>query len=170
MLVGEYVPDGGTVTWGHDTSVGYFAQDHHESLESGLTAYDWLRRFDEDATIEQVRSVLGKLLFSGEAGLKKTETLSGGEAARLLLAKLMLCKHNVVVMDEPTNHLDVESIEALLEALVEFKGTVIVTSHDRHFVSKIGTRVLELSERGPQLFSGSYDEFLEAHGTEYLRR
>jgi ATPase subunit of ABC transporter with duplicated ATPase domains len=93
-LVGEHKPDTGEVVWGHETSVGYFAQDHHEALEPGFTAYDWLRRFDENATIEQVRSVLGKLLFSGEAGLKKTETLSGGEAARLVLAKLMLQKHS----------------------------------------------------------------------------
>ena len=170
MLVGEYTPDAGTVVWGHETSVGYFAQDHHEALEEGFTAYDWLRRFDETATIEQVRSVLGKLLFSGEAGLKKTENLSGGEAARLVLAKLMLQKNNVLLLDEPTNHLDVESIDALLEALVAFPGTIIVTSHDRHFVSRLGTRVLELSDKGPQLFNGTYEEFLSARGTEYLRK
>ncbi|XXT94644.1 ATP-binding cassette domain-containing protein [Sorangium sp. So ce834] len=164
LLVGELTPDAGTVTWGHDTSVGYFAQDHHEAIEPGFTAYEWLYRFDPSATKEHVRSVLGKLLFSGEAGLKKTENLSGGEAARLFLAKLILVKNNVVVLDEPTNHLDVESIDALLQALVEYKGTVIVTSHDRHFVGKLGTRVLELSSRGPQLFNGTYDEFLEGPG------
>jgi ATPase subunit of ABC transporter with duplicated ATPase domains len=169
MLVGEYQPDEGLIQWGHDTNVGYFAQDHHEALEAGLSAYEWLHRFDKDASVESVRSVLGRLLFSGEAGLKKTETLSGGEAARLLLAKLMLLKNNVFVMDEPTNHLDVESIDSLLIALSEFKGTVLVTSHDRHFVGRLGTRILELSERGPQLFNGTYDEFLSASGTEYLR-
>jgi ATPase subunit of ABC transporter with duplicated ATPase domains len=169
-IVGEHKLDAGEVIWGHETSVGYFAQDHHEALEPGFTAYDWLRRFDESATIEQVRSVLGKLLFSGEAGLKKTETLSGGEAARLVLARLMLQKSNVMLLDEPTNHLDVESIDALLDALVAYPGTVIVTSHDRHFVSKLGTRVLELSPRGAELFNGTYEEFLSAQGTEYLRR
>jgi ATPase subunit of ABC transporter with duplicated ATPase domains len=171
MLVGEYKPDAGKVIWGHDTSVGYFAQDHHEALEAGYTAYEWLHRFDKDATVESVRSVLGRLLFSGEAGLKKTDTLSGGEAARLLLAKLILLKNNVFVMDEPTNHLDVESIDSLLQALREFKGTVLVTSHDRHFVSQLGSRILELSSRGPNLFNGTYDEFLtSAQGTEYLRK
>jgi len=169
MLVEEYKPDTGTVEWGHDTNVGYFAQDHHEALEPGLSAYEWLHRFDKDAPVESVRSVLGRLLFSGDAGLKKTESLSGGEAARLLMAKLMLLKNNVFVMDEPTNHLDVESIDSLLQALQEFKGTVLVTSHDRHFVSRLGTRILELSEKGPRMFNGTYDEFLEAHGTEYLR-
>ncbi|WP_437964708.1 ATP-binding cassette domain-containing protein [Sorangium sp. So ce260] len=164
LLVGELAPDAGKVTWGHDTNVGYFAQDHHEAIEPGFTAYDWLYRFDPSAPKEHVRSVLGKLLFSGEAGLKKTENLSGGEAARLFLAKLILVKNNVVVLDEPTNHLDVESIDALLQALVDYKGTVIVTSHDRHFVGKLGTRVLELSPRGPQLYNGTYDEYLEGPG------
>ena len=167
LLVGEYEKDAGSVVWGHDTSVGYFAQDHHEALEAGWTAYEWLYQFDPDAQKEQVRSVLGKLLFSGEAGLKKTETLSGGEAARLLLAKIILLKNNVVVLDEPTNHLDVESIDALREALTAFKGTLVVTSHDRHFVSQIGTRVLELSANGPRLFNGTYEEFLARYGTDY---
>jgi ATPase subunit of ABC transporter with duplicated ATPase domains len=113
--------------------------------------------------------VLGKLLFSGEAGLKKTENLSGGEAARLVIARLMLQKNNVMLLDEPTNHLDVESIDALLDALVAYPGTVIFASHDRHFVSRLGTRVLELSSKGPNLFGGNYEEFLAAYGTEYLR-
>jgi len=167
LLVAEYAPDAGTVRWGHDTNVGYFAQDHHEALEPGFTAYAWLHRFDPEAQLEHVRSVLGKLLFSGEAGLKKTESLSGGEAARLLLAKLILLKNNVVVLDEPTNHLDVESIDALLQALVEFKGTVVVTSHDRHFVGKLATRILQLSPKGPRFFNGTYDEFLERFGEDH---
>ncbi|APR78256.1 ABC transporter ATP-binding protein [Minicystis rosea] len=170
LLVNEHVPDAGKIIWGHEANVGYFAQDHHEALEPGYSAYEWLHRFDPEAQLEHVRSVLGKLLFSGEAGLKKTENLSGGEAARLLLAKLILIKNNIVVLDEPTNHLDVESIDALLEALVEFKGTVIVTSHDRHFVSRLGTRILELSAAGPRLFNGTYDDFLERFGTEHLQR
>jgi ATPase subunit of ABC transporter with duplicated ATPase domains len=164
LLVGEYEKDAGSIIWGHDTNVGYFAQDHHEALEAGWSAYEWLYQFDPDAQKEQVRSVLGKLLFSGDAGLKKTETLSGGEAARLLLAKLILLKNNVVVLDEPTNHLDVESIDALREALLAFKGTVVVTSHDRHFVAAIGTRVLQLSAKGPRLYNGTYEEFLAQHG------
>src|SRR5262249_42730096 len=146
------------------------AQDHHEALEPGFSAYEWLHRFDENAQMEHVRSVLGKLLFSGEAGLKKTENLSGGEAARLLLAKLILLKNNVVVLDDPTNHLDVESIAALLQALLEFKGTVVVTSHDRHFVGKLATRILALSTKGTErkahLFNGTYDEYLERFGAE----
>ena len=165
-----YGADTGEIVWGHDVNVGYFAQEHHEALEAGLAAYEWLHRFDKNAGIEHVRGILGKLLFSGEAGTKQTQNLSGGEAARLMLAKLMLLQNNVFVMDEPTNHLDVESIDALVEGLAEYKGTVIVTSHDRHFVSSVATRVLELSEKGPNLFNGNYEEFLEKFGTEYLRR
>lgn len=170
ILVGEYTADQGSVVWGHDTNVGYFAQEHHEALDAGYSAYEWLHGFDKDATVEHVRSILGRLLFSGEAGLKKTENLSGGEAARLMLAKLILLQNNVLVMDEPTNHLDVESIDALVDALTEYKGTVITTSHDRHFVSRVGTRVLELSSAGPHLFNGNYEEFLEKFGVEYLRK
>jgi ATPase subunit of ABC transporter with duplicated ATPase domains len=169
LLVDEHKADAGDIVWGHETSVGYFAQDHHEALESGYTAYEWLRRFDETATIEHVRSVLGKLLFSGEAGLKKTENLSGGEAARLVIARLMLQRNNVVLLDEPTNHLDVESIDALLQALIAHPGTVIITSHDRHFVGKLATRVLDLSEKGAEMFNGTYDEFLATKGKDYLR-
>lgn len=170
ILVGEYTADQGSVVWGHDTNVGYFAQEHHEALDAGYSAYEWLHGFDKDATVEHVRSILGRLLFSGEAGLKKTENLSGGEAARLMLAKLILLQNNVLVMDEPTNHLDVESIDALVDALTEYKGTVITTSHDRHFVFRVGTRVLELSSAGPHLFNGNYEEFLEKFGVEYLRK
>jgi ATPase subunit of ABC transporter with duplicated ATPase domains len=170
MLIGEYTADSGLIEWGHDANFGYFAQEHHEALESGYSAYEWLHNFDRDATVEHVRSILGRLLFSGEAGLKKTENLSGGEAARLMLAKLILMKNNILIMDEPTNHLDVESIDALVEALTDFKGTVITTSHDRHFVSRVGTRVLELSAAGPRLFNGTYEEFLEKFGVEYLRK
>ena len=166
LLVNEFAPESGKLVWGHETNVGYFAQDHHEALEPGRKAYEWLHAFDPLAGIEQVRGVLGKLLFSGDAGLKLTESLSGGEAARLLLAKLILLKNNVVLLDEPTNHLDVESIDALLEALIDFKGTVIVTSHDRHFVGKLATRSLSLTTKGQRLFSGTYDEFLERHGDE----
>jgi ATPase subunit of ABC transporter with duplicated ATPase domains len=195
ILVGSYkqldeetrgytlTPDAGEVRWGHDTSVGYFAQDHHEALghsAKGMTAFDWLYSFDKQAPQEHIRSILGRLLFSGEAALKPTEALSGGEAARLLLAKLILGKHNVLVLDEPTNHLDIESIEGLLDGLKLFTGTVVFVSHDRHFVADLATRVIELrGEAGDTNrtegatmvdFGGTYEEFLERHGSDYTRR
>jgi ATPase subunit of ABC transporter with duplicated ATPase domains len=110
------------------------------------------------------------LLFSGEEALKPTEALSGGEAARLLLAKLILGKHNVLVLDEPTNHLDIESIEGLLDGLLKFQGTVLFVSHDRHFVSRLATRVVELRPGEVVQFGGSYDEFLEREGRDYTGR
>jgi ATPase subunit of ABC transporter with duplicated ATPase domains len=162
------VPEGGEIDWGHDVSVGYFAQDHHESLGSHAgerNAFEWLYQFDKNAAQETIRGIMGRLLFSGEAALKPVSALSGGELARLLLCKLLLQKHNVLVLDEPTNHLDIESIEGLLDGLRLFKGTVIVTSHDRHFVSELATRVLELHKVDGRTeitdFGGTYEEFLE---------
>jgi ATPase subunit of ABC transporter with duplicated ATPase domains len=166
-------PDAGTIRWGHETTVGYFAQDHHEALgetAKGMNAFQWLYQFDKQAPQEQIRGILGRLLFSGEAALKPTEALSGGECARLLLAKLLLCKPNVLVMDEPTNHLDIESIEGLLDGIKLFAGTVVVVSHDRHFVSEVATRVVELRPGEVKDFSGSYEEYLERHGQDYMRK
>ncbi len=168
-------PDKGEVRWGHETSAGYFAQDHHEALghmAKGFTAFEWLYQFDELATQESIRGILGRLLFSGEAALKPLEALSGGEAARLLMAKLLLLKHNVLILDEPTNHLDIESIEGLIEGLQLFKGTLIFVSHDRHFVDSLANRVLDLlpGEGGTgderkaakiEDFGGTYAEYLE---------
>jgi ATPase subunit of ABC transporter with duplicated ATPase domains len=166
-------PDAGEVRWGNDASVGYFAQDHHEALGEtgkGTTPYEWLYRFDKTRPQEEIRAILGRLLFSGEAALKPTEALSGGEAARLLLGKMVLGRHNVLVLDEPTNHLDIESIEGLLEGLLKFEGTVLFVSHDHHFVARLATRVVELRDRQPgdtragceiAEFSGTYEELLE---------
>jgi ATPase subunit of ABC transporter with duplicated ATPase domains len=176
--------DKGEIRWGHETNVGYFAQDHHEAIgekDKGVTAFEWLYAFDRQAPQETIRGILGRLLFSGEAALKPTEALSGGECARLLLAKLLLQKHNVLVLDEPTNHLDIESIEGLLDGLKLFTGTVIVVSHDRHFISELATRVVELRRRpesgaGAGLgcdvidFGGTYEEHLERYGQDYMRK
>ena len=166
-------PDKGEIRWGHEVSVGYFAQDHHEALgqsAKGMNAFQWLYQFDKQAPQEQIRGILGRLLFSGEAALKPTEALSGGECARLLLAKLLLCKPNVLVMDEPTNHLDIESIEGLLDGLKLFTGTVVVVSHDRHFVDEVATRVVELRPGEVKDFGGTYEEYLEREGKDYMRK
>ena len=165
--------DQGTIRWGHDTNVGYFAQDHHEAIgekDKGVTAFEWLYAVDRTAPQETIRGILGRLLFSGEAALKPTEALSGGECARLLLAKLLLSRHNVLVLDEPTNHLDIESIEGLLDGLKLFTGTVVVVSHDRHFISDLATRVVELRPHEVIDYGGTYEEHLERHGKEYMRK
>jgi ATPase subunit of ABC transporter with duplicated ATPase domains len=166
-------PDAGEIRWGHDTSVGYFAQDHHEALghsAAGMNAFQWLYSFDKTATQESIRGILGRLLFQGEAALKPIEALSGGESARLLLCKLLLLHHNVLVLDEPTNHLDIESIEGLLDGLKLFKGTVIVVSHDRHFVSDLSTRVIELQPGNVTDYGGTYEEYLDRAGRDYMRK
>jgi len=175
-------PDAGEVRWGHDASVGYFAQDHHEALGEtgkGTTPYEWLYRFDKQRPQEEIRAILGRLLFSGEAALKPTEALSGGEAARLLLGKMVLGRHNVLVLDEPTNHLDIESIEGLLEGLQKFQGTVLFVSHDHHFVARLATRIVELRDREPGSrgdgceiveFGGTYDDFMAQRGSDRPRR
>jgi ATPase subunit of ABC transporter with duplicated ATPase domains len=128
---------------------------------------------------EEIRAILGRLLFQGDQALKPVEALSGGESARLLLCKLLLLKHNVLVLDEPTNHLDIESIEGLLDGLKLFKGTVVVVSHDRHFVAEISNRVVELmpgsSKDGTPCttvtdFGGGYEEYLERSGRDYMRK
>lgn len=167
----DLVPlDEGTVEWGHETHVAYFAQDHHELLKESVTAYDWLCHHAEKETTSRVRSVLGQILFSQDEAHKNILSLSGGEGARLLLGKVMLEEGNVLILDEPTNHLDLESIDALAKALQKFEGTLIFVSHDRHFVSKVATRVIAFTEKGIKDYMGNYHEYLSQYGEDYLSR
>ena len=166
MLVGDLEPDAGKITWGHEASVGYLAQDHRESIPDNTTAAAWLHSFDEKATNEEVRGLLGRMLFKGEEGLKPTHALSGGEGVRLVFAKLMLTKDNVLVLDEPTNHLDLESIVALGDALERYEGTCFVVSHDRELISGFATRIWAFTENGLIDFKGGYEEFLEKYGDQ----
>ncbi len=158
----EFTLDAGTVTWGHEVSVGYFSQDHKESIEHGTTAIQWLHQFDEQATQEELRGLLGQMLFSGEEGLKPTQALSGGEAARLLFCRLMLQKPNFLVLDEPTNHLDLESINALNIALQKYEGTVLIVTHDYDVIDEVATRIWHLDKGAVEDFQGPYSEYLTA--------
>jgi ATPase subunit of ABC transporter with duplicated ATPase domains len=151
--------DGGSVRWGHEVSIGYFAQDHTGAIEKGLTAVEWLHRFDPDAARQDIHGLLGQMLFSGEEGLKPTGALSGGETARLLLCRIMLQKPNVLVLDEPTNHLDLESINALNIALQKFEGTVLLVTHDQDLLEEVGTRVWHFENGRITDFKGSYEEY-----------
>ncbi|MEI9981297.1 MAG: ABC-F family ATP-binding cassette domain-containing protein [Edaphobacter sp.] len=155
--------DSGAVKWGHEVQIGYFAQDHTSSIPKGTTAAEWLHTFDPKATKEDIRGILGQMLFRGEEGLKKTEALSGGEAARLLFCKIMLQKPNVLVFDEPTNHLDLESINALNQAIQKYEGTVFLVTHDEDLIEEAGTRIWHF-EGGPTDFritdhKGPYEEY-----------
>jgi ATPase subunit of ABC transporter with duplicated ATPase domains len=151
--------DSGTLRWGYEVSIGYFPQDHAGEIEKGMTAVEWLHRFDPDASRQEIHGLLGQMLFSGEEGLKPTEALSGGETARLLFCRIMLQKPNVLVLDEPTNHLDLESINALNVALQKYEGTVFLVTHDQDLLEEVGTRVWQF-ERGRIIdFKGSYEEY-----------
>ncbi len=150
--------DRGTVRWGHEVSIGYFPQDHTGAIEKGLTAVEWLHRFDPDAARQDIHGLLGQMLFSGEEGLKPTEALSGGETARLLFCRIMLQKPNVLVLDEPTNHLDLEAINALNIALQRFEGTVFLVTHDEDLMEEVGTRVWSFEAGGIRDFKGTYEE------------
>ena len=151
--------DAGSVRWGHEVSIGYFPQDQTGAIEKGLTAVEWLHRFDPDASRQDIHGLLGQMLFSGEEGLKPTEALSGGETARLLFCRIMLQKPNVLVLDEPTNHLDLESINALNVALQKFEGTVFLVTHDQDLLEEVGTRVWHFDGRTIEDFKGTYEEY-----------
>ncbi len=152
--------DGGTVEWGHEISIGYFGQDHRATIANGTTVFEWLQQFDPQASNEELRGLLGQMLFRGEEGLKMTQALSGGEAARLLFCKLMLQKPNVLVFDEPTNHLDLEAINALNIALQKYEGTVLLVSHDHDLIDEFATRIWHFDHGNIQDFKGAYEEYL----------
>jgi ATPase subunit of ABC transporter with duplicated ATPase domains len=160
----EFDLDAGNVIWGHETSIGYFAQDHSETIEHGLTCIDWLRQYDNDATNEELRGLLGQMLFTGEDGNKPTKALSGGEAARLIFCRLMLLKPNVLVFDEPTNHLDLESINALNIAIQKYEGTVLFVTHDEDLLDESATRIWHVANGAIEDFKGTYAEWNSKSG------
>ncbi len=151
---------GGSVIWGHEAAVGYFAQDHKALIQPGTTVFEWLHQWDLSAAHEEIRGLLGQMLFPRDDADKRTDVLSGGEAARLLFCKLMLQKPNVLVLDEPTNHLDLESINALNIALQRFQGTVLLVSHDEDLVDEVATRIWHFGGSHEITdFKGAYEEY-----------
>ena len=156
----EFPIDSGVVTWGHEVAVGYFSQDHKESIQPGATLLEWLHEFDPTASQQELRGLLGQMLFSGEDATKRTENLSGGEAARLIFCRLMLQKPNFLLLDEPTNHLDLESINALNIALQKYDGTVLLVTHDHDLVDEVATRIWHFEHREIEDFKGPYAEYL----------
>jgi ATPase subunit of ABC transporter with duplicated ATPase domains len=151
---------GGKVIWGHEAAVGYFAQDHRALIQGDMTAFEWLHQWDPGAAHEEIRGLLGQMLFPREDALKRTDVLSGGEAARLLFCKLMLQKPNVLVFDEPTNHLDLESINALNIALQRYHGTVLLVTHDHDLIDEVATRIWHFeADHKITDFKGAYQEY-----------
>jgi ATPase subunit of ABC transporter with duplicated ATPase domains len=156
---GPYI-SAGNVVWGHEAAVGYFAQDHQALIQGELTAFEWLHQWDLSASHEEIRGLLGQMLFPKDDAVKRTAVLSGGEAARLLFCKLMLQKPNVLVLDEPTNHLDLESVNALNIALQRYPGTVLLVSHDHDLIDEVATRIWHFeSDHKITDFQGAYAEY-----------
>jgi ABC-type multidrug transport system ATPase subunit len=169
IAVGAGEGDAGTVTWGYEARPGYFAQDHRDQFRDGaLTPLQWISESAPSATPGTVRAELGRVLFSGDDVEKRLEALSGGEAARLVFCRLALERPNVLVLDEPTNHLDLESIEALVDALQDYDGTLVFVSHDRWFVSRLATRIVEIRADGIRDYQGTWDEYLAHCGDDHL--
>jgi ATPase subunit of ABC transporter with duplicated ATPase domains len=169
IVMGEVPPDSGEVEWGYETYPGYFAQDHHEDLETqNMTAEQWVTQFCPDRGIGFVRAEMALMLFSGDDPKKPLSALSGGEAARLVFTRLAIEKPNVLVLDEPTNHLDLESIEALVEGLQAYTGTLIVVSHDRWFIGQLATRIVDIEPAGVVDYEGTYEEYVAFCGNDRL--
>ncbi|WP_413362008.1 ABC-F family ATP-binding cassette domain-containing protein [Lysinibacillus sp. 3P01SB] len=164
ILMERREAEAGSIKWGVTTSQSYFENDHEQYFTgSEKTLVEWLRQYSpEDETESFLRGFLGRMLFSGEEVKKSPAVLSGGEKVRCMLSKMMLSNSNVLILDEPTNHLDLESIQALNEGLIRYKGAMLFTSHDHQFIQTIANRVIEIREDGTILDKQlTYDEFLE---------
>jgi ATPase subunit of ABC transporter with duplicated ATPase domains len=169
IAVGELEADAGKITWGHEARTAYFAQDHRQAFSGrDATVEAWLAAACTGESVGSVRNRLGKVLFSGDEVEKRLPSLSGGEAARLIFARMAVDEPNVMILDEPTNHLDLEAIESLVKGLKAFDGTLIFVSHDRWFVSQLATRVFEITREGINDYRGTYDEYLASCGDDHL--
>ena len=166
-IAGDLKPNHGTIKWAEKAKIGYFAQDHEYEFEKGEPLVDWMSQYTQAGDDDQsVRSMLGRLLFSGDETRKSVKVLSGGEKGRMLYGKLMLGRTNVLLMDEPTNHMDMESIEALNTALEKYKGTLVFVSHDREFVSSLATRIIDIQPDRVVNWVGNYEDYLASQGLE----
>src|SRR6185436_9000133 len=160
MLSGAELPDRGARREGHQVVMQYFAQDQANRLEPTRTVYETMEADSPVGMVPMIRNILGGFLFSGDDIYKKAGVLSGGERTRLAVARMLLCPSNTLLLDEPTNHLDLDSKDVLLEALADFGGTLIFVSHDRYFVDKLATKVIEIGGGHASIYPGNYEEFL----------
>jgi ATP-binding cassette subfamily F protein 3 len=160
MLSGEEQPDSGTVTTGHQVVMEYFAQDEATRMAPARTVYETLEQGSALDMVPSIRNILGGFLFSGDDIQKKVAVLSGGERTRLAVARMLLRPSNTLLLDEPTNHLDLDSKDVLLEALEDYGGTLILVSHDRYFVEKLATKIIEIGHGEAVVYPGTYSEFL----------
>ncbi|AHG64228.1 ABC-F family ATPase [Advenella mimigardefordensis] len=168
LFAQDLEPDSGSVKWSENADIGYMPQDVSEDFKKHVNVFDWMGEHRKPGDEDQaIRSVLGRLLFSADDIVKDVPVLSGGEKNRMTFGRLMLGRHNVLLMDEPTNHLDMESIESLQFALEKYAGTLVFVSHDREFVSGLATRIIEIMPDGTlNDYQGSYDDYLSSRGIE----
>lgn len=164
VIAGKQQPDSGTIEWGQTITYEYLPNENEEYFveENDLDLMNWLRQYSTDKDEQFIRGFLGRMLFSGEEVYKKSSVLSGGEKVRCMLSKMMLQSPNFLILDEPTNHLDLESITALDNSLQDFKGNLIVSSHDHHIMASATNRVIEITPSGVIDSLMSYDEFLSS--------
>jgi ATP-binding cassette subfamily F protein 3 len=160
LLSGEEAPDTGQRIVGHQVVMEYFAQDEATRLDPTLTVYETLETGSPSDMVPAIRNLLGGFLFSGDDIYKKAGVLSGGERTRLAVARMLLRPSNTLLLDEPTNHLDLDSKDVLLDALEDYGGTLIIVSHDRYFVEKLATKIIEIGHGHALVYPGTYKEFL----------
>src|SRR5262249_3368927 len=160
MLSGEEAPDAGHRTEGHHPVMQYFAQDEATRMDPGPTVYETLASGSPHHMVPAIRNILGGFLFSGDDVYKPVRVLSGGERTRLAVARMLLRPSNTLLLDEPTNHLDLDSKEVLLDALIDYGGTLIFVSHDRYFVERLATKIIEVGRGEAVVYPGTYREFL----------
>lgn len=162
MLVQIMAPDAGKVELGHQVQLSYFPQNHHEIVDKkdDENAFDWLKTRRSGVYDQEIRGVLGKMLFAGDDAFKQVSALSGGETARLIIAGMMLSPHNTIVLDEPNSHLDLEAVSALGWGLEEYKGTVVVVSHDRDLIDTVATKIIAFEKDGIHVFDGPFEDYL----------
>jgi ATPase subunit of ABC transporter with duplicated ATPase domains len=170
ILMEQIPPTSGSVAWGQSAVKSYFPQDPFELLDPEMTAFDWLYQFRPTWSQQEIRALLGRMLFSGDSQMKLTKVLSGGEKARLLFSMLMAQQSNTIVLDEPTNHLDLEAISAFNEELQAYEGSLLFVSHDRTFVSSLATRVIEIVDGQLFDYQGPYEDYLKGPRDEILAK
>jgi ATPase subunit of ABC transporter with duplicated ATPase domains len=166
LVAGSTEPDQGTVQIGASVKMGYFAQHAMDLLDGDRTVFEWLEDAFPQAGQGPLRTLAGCFGFSGDDQEKKCRVLSGGEKARLVMARMLFDPPNLLVLDEPTNHLDLDTKEMLIKALADYEGTMLFVSHDRHFLSRLSNRVLELTPDGVHRYDGGYVEYVERTGQE----
>ena len=166
MLANELAPDAGAIEYGHNAMISYFPQMHGDIInkKEDINLFDWLKRHRPNLYDQDIRGILGKMLFAGEDAFKKVGSLSGGETARLILGGMVLGEHNVIVLDEPNNHLDLEAVSALGWALDEYKGTAVVATHDRDLLDRFAKKILAFTDKGIDFYDGPLEEYLRVKG------